>query len=227
MGFLDKLTGLAAGLVRSPDPPPPATIAGSEARERAAAGLDLDGLCKVMRPRALAFARAYLRGGTGRAAALAAGYSEPAAHKAAHRLLRDPFVRRYIALVRVERALADRADLHALVAQLWRIASGQDQAATVKERENARSNLTRILLATQPAAGEGHQPVAAAPAGSGGGFDREARLAFEREVLGVEVSGDVQDPGPGPDLRPQSRDPAPVQDPGPRPGSRTAAGEDL
>jgi hypothetical protein len=188
----ERLTGLIA-----PDstPPPPASRV-KASRDQHAADLDLDTLCKVMRPRALAFARAYLSAPNATEAARRAGYGEGSIRKTAVRLLRDPYVRRYIELARVEAAIADRANLAALKAQLWLVATGQPPTLngptpTPAERSGARAQLARLEVAL--AGGEGQREVGDVPKGkgpSGEGWNSEALADFDRAVLGVELDGE-------------------------------------
>lgn len=189
----ERLTGLIA-----PDstPPPPASRV-KASRDQHAADLDLDTLCQVMRPRALAFARAYLSAPNATEAARRAGYGEGSIRKTAVRLLRDPYVRRYIELARVEAAIADRANLAALKAQLWKVANGLPPAPngptpTPAERSGARAQLARLEVAL--AGGEGREggDVPKGPKVGGEGWNSEALAEFDRSVLGVEL--DVDEP---------------------------------
>lgn len=188
----------------TPEPLAPASVV-KGSRDAHAQKLTLDELCRVMRPRALAFARAFLSAPTATAAARRAGYGEGSIRATAVRLLRDPYVRRYIELARIEAAVAERASLTALRARLWDISEGRPRAdgtvPSAAERASARSNLTRILVALQglDAGGGGKQPATVTTTDTIGpaeaGFTAEAAAQFERDVLGVELD-EPEEPQP-------------------------------
>lgn len=192
-GLRERITSaLKAAVSPSPEPLRPASVVKGK-RDEHAAGLSLDELCRCMRPRALAFARAFLSAPTATAAARRAGYGEGSIRATAVRLLRDPYVRRYIELARIEAAVAERANLTALRARLWDVSEGRPRAdgsvPSAAERASARTNLTRILVAL-----EGLDPGATRKTTedttigqSGAGFTAEVASAFERDVLGVEL----------------------------------------
>ncbi len=202
--FRERITSALKGaLAPSETPLAPASVV-KAGRDEHAGRLTLDDLCRVMRPRSLAFARAFLSAPSATEAARRAGYGEGSIRKTAVRLLRDPYVRRYIELARIETTIAERASLVALRAELWSVSRGEKRpdgsVPTAAERANARSNLTRILVALQgldPGAAPGAaggKPGAAAGSGEGG-WTEEAIGTFEREVLGVDLGED--DPAGG------------------------------
>lgn len=196
--FWDKLTGRAESVEEKPrgrkrksprtdedrdvkpgnDAEPPAAETPRQVKDK------LDDLIERMPERRLRFAQLYMEMGSARGAALKAGYSRDAADKASYRLLRHADVREYIRLVRHEVARASRVSIEALVRQCWEIAEGIRPAGAT-ERAAARATLARMLLALNRKTGG--SPEMHADGEVAGGWRENARAAFERDVLGIDL----------------------------------------
>lgn len=138
---------------------------------------ELTVLVTNMRPRHRMFADQILKGCSGTEAIRAIGYMGEAPQQSASALVRRPDVRRYLALMQRQAALAARISLTAIVERLWATVTDIQESPTARDR--AMTHLVKIHTMGQAS------PPPAQPTGQGQGLTDDVVASIETQLLGI------------------------------------------